>query len=208
MVQADGRHDRECRQQHVGRIQPSPEAHLDDGRIHPFIGKPLERQSRRNFEERKFLLHKIRLPLRQEVEHVLLGDQGIFGFAKRRGALSYGSRYDPRPFPKIQQMRRSIKPGPESARAQSRGQQGGDGALAVGPGDMDGLESPLRMAEGGTEGLHALQARFVSRTESGLLDRRETHENLLQQLPVGSFRKLHSGDFFDFITNLPIFGQK
>ena len=75
-------------------------------------------------------------------------------------------------------------------------------------GDMDGLESPFRMAECGAEGLHALQARFVRRTEAGLLDRRETHEYLLQQLLVGLLRKLHPGDFSDFITNLPIFGQK
>ena len=222
VVQADGRDHRQFRRQHIGRIQPPPEAHLNDRRIHPLIGKPFERQPRRNLEERQLLLLEIRLPLRQEVKHILLRNQGKLSFgkgrafwsicpywvAKRRGRKPVPSRNNPSPFTEIQKMRRGIKPDPQTTGGKSRCQQGGDGALAVGTGDMDGLESPFRMAECGAEGLHALQARFVRRTEAGLLDRRETHEYLLQQLLVGLLRKLHPGDFFDFITNLPIFGQK
>ena len=222
VVQADGRNHRQFRLQHVRGIQPSPEAHLDDRRVHPLIGKPLERQPRRNLEERQLLLLEIRLPLHQKIKYVLLGNQGILGFGKGRAFLRVASRpntgicsgkpvpsrNNPRPFPEIQQMRRGIESDPEPAGAQSRCQQGGDGAFAVGAGDMDGLERAFRMAEGGAESLHAIQARFVCRAEAGLLDRRETHEYVLQQLPVGSLRKFHPGEFFDFITNLPIFGQK
>ena len=222
MVQADGRDHRQFRRQHVRGIQPSSETHLDDRRIHTFVGKPLERQPRRNLEERQFLLHEVRFPLRQKSKYVLLRNQGILSFgkgrafrsicpywvAKRRGGKPVPSRNNPSPFPEIQQMRRCIKPDPQTTGGKSRCQQGGDGALAVGAGDMDGLEGAFRMAERGAEGLHALQARFVRRAEAGLLDRRETHEYLLQQLLVGLLRKLHPGDFFDFITNLPIFGQK
>ena len=74
VVQADIGHDAQVRFQDIGAVEPAAEPRFDDGRIDVFVGKPLETETGGNLEERETVPDEIRLPLCQEIKHILLRD--------------------------------------------------------------------------------------------------------------------------------------
>ena len=150
VIQADGGDGADGGRDHIGGIQPSADAHLDDGVVHLLLGEIQKRQRRAQLKGRGIdALHDQRLGRgRQAVGEP---DQHIIG---------HGRAVDAHPVVVLRQIGRGVQSRLFAAGAQRPLGQTGYRALAVGARDVDAGELSLRMFEGVEQRLHVQQAVF------------------------------------------------
>ena len=146
MVQTDVGDDGEQGGDDVGAVEASPEAHLNDGYVHPLLFEVLESQSCGQFEERGVQGLEERALLLHEVDDALLGNH-----------LSV----DPDSFAEVHQMRTRVQADPVARRLQDGGQRVADAALAVGAAHVDGMVRLVRMAEVLVQPVGVLQSLLI-----------------------------------------------
>ena len=88
-------------------------------------------------------------------------------FLRQGGFRPYFDNLDS--FPEVDQVRRGVETHAEAAGGEGGGKHGAHRAFAVGAGDVDAAEQPLRMAKIPGVRLHGIQPRLVSRAaEAGI----------------------------------------
>ena len=138
--------DRDKRDDHVGGVQPAPQAYFQHGNIRLL---PLKMEEGHCGEE-------------FEIAHGLPNAP----FHRFRAGYDFlaadHTAVDSDPFPKIDQIRRGVKPGPEPRRGQQRGRHRRHGAFAVGAGDQHGGAALLGIAEPLQEGADRIESETDS----------------------------------------------
>ncbi len=75
VVEADVGDDAEVRTDDVGAVEPSAQAYLHHGHVHPLLGEIIERHGGRQLEERGVQRLEERAVALHEIDHRLLGDR-------------------------------------------------------------------------------------------------------------------------------------
>ena len=152
MIQPDGGHQRDFRQDDVGGIQPPADAHFDHGEIYLLLGKVRKGQGRAQFKGGgEDVLFQQRL-------------RNLTDAAGQRNQIRVGNGLAHHLHPLVvgNQIRGSVH-----ARAVARLTQdafgiGGGGALAVGAGNVHAAELILRIAQGRQQRPHIFQSVFLA----------------------------------------------
>ena len=164
MLQADVGDDAQDGRDDVGRVEPAAQTRLDDSDVHRFGREKVESHRRRNFEKRRPMFREERMPPVQERLNLFPRDHPE--------TISFHNLH---PLAEIHQMRRGIEPDLQPAGRQSGRQHMRSRALAVGPGNMDAAELPVRMPKRFVKRRHRLNSRLISHLPD-LLVRRELIE--------------------------------
>ena len=138
VVHGDVSDDRDDGDDDVRRIEEAAQAYFDDGVIDADIVEIPESSSRNHF--------KFRRPFPAGSDH---GRHGVFDDGYGFGEVVAGNVMvvDMDPFRIVFQMRRRVAARPEARFGQDRGDHSRHRALAVGPGDVDGLIVVLGIAQ-------------------------------------------------------------
>ena len=131
---------------HVGRVESAAQPHLDHGDVRHPAPKMQERHGGREFKERR---------MRQAVARRRRGLRREMGRAERLQPLRQRDDLllsDPlpvhlNPLGEAEQVGRRVQAGPVPRSPEDRGRHGGGGSLAVGPADVDGRHSRMRVAQ-------------------------------------------------------------
>ena len=132
VVEADVGDDAQVGPDDVGAVQPSAQAHLDDGHIHPTVGKVAESHGGGQLEKRW-------------VERL---EEGTFFFYKVHDIfLRDGLSVHADAFAEVHQMGRRVEAHAVTTLLQDGGQGVRAGTLAVGARHVDAAEAAMRVSE-------------------------------------------------------------
>ena len=148
VLQRDVGYDGEQGTEHVGAVESPAQAHFHDGHIYLLLGKIVEGQRGGHLEKRGLQLVELGLEPSEELHDCLLGNH----LAVNADALA-----------EVHEMGRGEQAGFQAAFLTVGGHQVGHRPLAVGAGNVHGLQPPLGIAHNGKQRLDVLQSLFVGR---------------------------------------------
>ena len=132
VVHADVGDDAELGDDDVGAVQATAQSDFDDGDVDLLFGKVVEGHRCRQFKEGR---------MERFEERTFLLDKTNDFF------LRYRFPVDADAFPEVNQVGGGVKSGLVAGALQDGCQCVGAGTFAIGPGDMNGAELPVRMSE-------------------------------------------------------------
>ena len=145
VIDADRRHARNERRNHVRRIEAAAESGFDDGDVHPGFVKERKRHCGGRFEKRRAEPLDFRRPLLDEPDDAF----GIDSDAVDDETLA-----------KVHEVRRRVHRDAQPFRAERRLERRADAPLAVRAGDVNRMESAMGIAERAEKSFDALEAEF------------------------------------------------